>query len=117
MAQCCQTPLNRAFREKLERFSQSREIEAIKFALWGIGTHLTEIRDVAMEELVVKHHPAAWEQGFRAGEIGNSPFESPFRAGTAAAWSWHKGFVDGEMKRRGCRYGHSTLDGHGEDKK
>jgi hypothetical protein len=64
----------------------------IKFALWGIGTHLTEIRDVAMEELVVKHDPTASEEGFRAGEIGNSPFESPYRAGTAAAWSWHKGF-------------------------
>jgi hypothetical protein len=49
------------------------------------------------ETIVLRHDPKAWEEDFIAG------------AGTAQAWSWHSGHVEGDAKRHGYSYSRGAL--------
>ena len=51
-------------------------------------------RGVARKQIVLKHDPRAWEEGFKAGESGvRIPLRCPYPAGTIQAWSWHSGHI------------------------
>lgn len=62
-------------------------------------------RGVARKQIVLKHDPKAWEQGFKAGESGvRIPLRCPYPAGTTQARSWHSGHIEGDAKREGYSY-------------
>lgn len=65
---------------------------------------------VARKQLVLKHDPKAWEEGFKAGESGvRIPLRCPYAAGTTQAWSRHSGHVEGDAKRQGYSYSRGAL--------
>ena len=67
-------------------------------------------RGVARKQIVLKHDPKAWEEGFKAGESRvRIPLRCPYAAGTTQAWSWHSGHVEGDAKRQGYSYGRGSL--------
>ena len=67
-------------------------------------------RGLTRKQIVLKHDPKAWEEGFSAGESRvRSPFRCPYRAGTTQAWSWHSGYIEGEAKRQGYSYSRGAL--------
>src|ERR1022692_516552 len=67
-------------------------------------------RGVAGKQIVLKHDPKAWEEGFCAGESRvQLPLRCPYPAGTAQAWSWHSGHVEGDAKRQGYNYSGGSL--------
>jgi hypothetical protein len=69
-----------------------------------------ESHGLARKQIVLKHDPKAWEEGFGAGESRvQSPFRCPYRAGTTQAWSWHSGYIEGEAKRQGYSYSRGAL--------
>jgi hypothetical protein len=62
-------------------------------------------RGLARKQIVLKHDPKAWEEGFSAGEnTARIPLRCPYPAGTTQAWSWHSGYVEGDAKRQGYSY-------------
>jgi hypothetical protein len=62
-------------------------------------------RGIARYQIVLKHDPKAWEEGFKAGESRvRIPLRCPYPAGTTQAWSWHSGHVEGDAKREGYSY-------------
>ena len=67
-------------------------------------------RGVARKQIVLKHDPKAWEEGFKAGESRvRIPLRCPYAAGTTQAWSWHSGQVEGDAKRQGYSYSRGAL--------
>jgi len=67
-------------------------------------------RGVTRKEIVLKHDPQVWEEGFSAGEnTARIPLRCPYPAGTTQAWSWHSGHVEGDAKRQGYSYGRGAL--------
>ena len=67
-------------------------------------------RGVARKQIVLKHDPKAWEEGFSAGESRlRIPLRCPYPAGTTQAWSWHSGHVEGDANRQGYRYSRGAL--------
>jgi hypothetical protein len=67
-------------------------------------------RGVARKQIVLKHDPKAWEEGFKAGESRvRIPPLCPYAAGTTQAWSWHSGHVEGDAKRQGYSYSRGAL--------
>ena len=65
---------------------------------------------VARKQIVLKHDPKAWEEGFSAGESGvRNPLRCPYPAVTTQAWSWHSGYVEGGAKRQGYSYSRGAL--------
>ena len=67
-------------------------------------------REVARKQIVLKHDPKAWEEGFSAGESGvRIPLRCPYPARTTQAWSWHSGYVEGDAKRQGYSYSRGSL--------
>src|ERR1039457_6560893 len=67
-------------------------------------------RGVARKQIVLKHDPTAWEEGFKAGESRvRIPLRCPYPAGTTQAWSWHSGHVEGDAKRHGYSYSRGAL--------
>jgi hypothetical protein len=67
-------------------------------------------RGVTRKEIVLKHDPKAWEEGFSAGEnTARIPLGCPYPAGTTQAWSWHSGYVEGDAKRQGYSYSRGAL--------
>jgi hypothetical protein len=67
-------------------------------------------RGVARKQIVLKHDPKAWEEGFSAGESGvRNLLRCPYSAGTTQAWSWHSGHVEGDAKRQGYSYSRGAL--------
>ena len=67
-------------------------------------------RGVARKQIVLKHDPKAWEEGFKAGESRvRIPLRCPYPAGTTQAWSWHSGYVEGDAKRQGYSYSRGAL--------
>ena len=44
--------------------------------------------------------PKAWDEGFKAGEERKA--RCPYPAGTAEAWSWWSGYVEGAAGCREC---------------
>ena len=67
-------------------------------------------RGVARKQIVLKHDPKAWEEGFSAGEnTARIPLRCPYPAGTAQAWSWQSGYVEGDAKRQGYSYSRGSL--------
>ena len=67
-------------------------------------------RRVARKQIVLKHDPKAWEEGFSAGESGvRNLLRCPYSAGTTQAWSWHSGHVEGDAKRQGYSYSRGAL--------
>ena len=62
------------------------------------------------KQIVLKHDPKAWEEGFSAGESRvRIPLRCPYPAGTTQAWSWHSGHVEGDAKREGYSYSRGAL--------
>ena len=62
------------------------------------------------EQIVLKHDPKAWEEGFCAGESKlRIPLRCPYPAGSTQAWSWHSGHVEGDAKRQGYGYSRGAL--------
>ena len=67
-------------------------------------------RGVARKQIVLKHDPKAWEDGFSAGESRvRIPLRCPYPAGTTQAWSWHSGHVEGDAKRQRYSYSRGAL--------
>lgn len=67
-------------------------------------------RGVARKQIVLKHDPRAWEEGFKTGESGvRIPLRCPYPAGTTQAWSWHSGHIEGDAKREGYSYSRGAL--------
>ena len=67
-------------------------------------------RGVTRKQIVLKHYPKAWEEGFSAGEnTARIPLRCPYPAGTTQAWSWHSGYVEGDAKRQGYSYSRGAL--------
>ena len=67
-------------------------------------------RGVTRKQVVLKHDPKAWEEGFSAGEnTARIPLRCPYPAGTTQAWSWHSGYVEGDAKRQGYSYSRGAL--------
>jgi hypothetical protein len=67
-------------------------------------------RGGARKQIVLKHDPKAWEEGFSAGENRvRIPLRCPYPAGTTQAWSWHSGHVEGDAKRQGYSYSRGAL--------
>ena len=67
-------------------------------------------RSVTRKQIVLKHDPKAWEEGFSAGEnTARIPLRCPYPAGTTQAWSWHSGYVEGDAKRQGYSYSRGAL--------
>ena len=67
-------------------------------------------RRVTRKQIVLKHDPKAWEEGFSAGENpARIPLRCPYPAGTTQAWSWHSGHVEGDAKRQGYSYSRGAL--------
>lgn len=67
-------------------------------------------RGVARKQIVLKHDPKAWQEGFKAGESRvRIPLRCPYPAGTTQAWSWHSGHVEGDAKREGYSYSRGAL--------
>ena len=67
-------------------------------------------RGVARKQIVLKHDPNAWEEGFSAGENRvRIPLRCPYPSGTTQAWSWHSGYVEGDAKRQGYSYSSGAL--------
>lgn len=65
---------------------------------------------LARKQMVLKHDPKAWEEGFSAGEnSGRILPRCPYPAGTTQAWSWHSGHVEGDAKRQGYSYSRGAL--------
>jgi hypothetical protein len=65
---------------------------------------------VTRKQIVLKHDPKAWEEGFSAGEnTARIPLRCPYPAGTTQAWSWHSGYVEGDAKRQGYSYSRGAL--------
>jgi hypothetical protein len=65
---------------------------------------------LARKQIVLKHDPKAWEEGFSAGESRvRMPLRCPYPAGTTQAWSWHSGHVEGDAKRQGYSYSRGAL--------
>ena len=65
---------------------------------------------LARKQLVLKHDPKAWEEGFSAGESRvRIPLRCPYPAGTTQAWPWHSGHVEGDAKRQGYSYSRGAL--------
>ena len=65
---------------------------------------------VARKQIVLKHDPKAWEEGFSAGESRvRIPLRCPYPAGTTQAWSLHSGHVEGDAKRQGYSYNRGSL--------
>ena len=65
---------------------------------------------LARKQIVLKHDPKAWEEGFSAGESRvRTPLRCPYPAGTTQAWSWHSGHVEGDAKRQGYSYSCGAL--------
>jgi hypothetical protein len=65
---------------------------------------------LALKQIVLKHDPKAWEEGFSAGESRvRIPPRCPYPAGTTQAWSWHSGHVEGDAKRQGYSYSRGAL--------
>jgi hypothetical protein len=54
-----------------------------------------------------EHDPKAWEEGFQDGEVAKTT--CPYAAGTAQAWSWSSGRIEGDAKRRGDNYSREAL--------
>ena len=90
--------------------------------LWGWGTRVCRwqfhfpwgkeesSRGVARKQIVLKHDPKAWEEGFKAGESKvRIPLRCPYAAETTQAWSWHSGHVEGDAKREGYSYSRGGL--------
>lgn len=74
------------------------------------GAKEESARGVAQTQIVLKHDPRAWEEGFRAGESRvRFPLRCPYPAGTTEAWSWHSGYVEGDAKRQGYSYSRGAL--------
>ena len=66
--------------------------------------------ELARKQIVLKHDPKAWEEGFKAGESRvRIPLRCPYAAGTTQAWSWHSGHVEGDAKRQGYSYSRGAL--------
>ena len=65
---------------------------------------------LARKQIVLKHDPKAWEEGFSAGESRvRIPLRCPYPAGTTQAWSWRSGHVEGDAKRQGYSYSRGAL--------
>jgi hypothetical protein len=76
-------------------------------SLWGKEK---SSRGVTRKQIVLKHDPKAWEEGFSAGEnTARIPLRCPYPAGTTQAWSWHSGYVEGDAKRQGYSYSRGAL--------
>jgi hypothetical protein len=50
----------------------------------------------------LKQDPKVWEEGFKAGQSRiRTPTQCPYAAGTAEAWSWYSGYIEGAPGRLG----------------
>ena len=52
--------------------------------------------------MILRHDVKVWNEGFRVGENTKSEADAaarglhcPYRAGSAEAWSWYSGFIEG----------------------